>query len=110
MCSDGVEIDWPYSSLISTSLPSEKIEALLNDKCIASKFLAHADLTTAQFFSLYRDSGWRYGCKLRHLGNKLRAYKLADMALGITTQRGLIDALKGKDRVVMMGKILEIQE
>lgn len=110
LCSDGVEIDWPYSSLISTSLPSEKVLALMANGCAATRFLAHADLTVAQFFSLYRDRGWRLGKRYRHFGNKLREYKLDAFAFGIKSERALEIALGGKDRAVMMGRILELQD
>jgi len=109
LCLDGNEVNWPYSDNISTSLESGAVLSLLDRTCAATRFMAHAALTTPQFQNLYRHRGYAYGVLQRKTGKKLLRLGLADFALGITNGHALQKALKGTDKAIIMGRILRLQ-
>lgn len=109
LCVDGVSVDWPYSSIITTTLNSEQVKALLDKSDAAKRMVAHANLTHGQFRSLYRDKGYRYGRKQRVAGKKLIRLKLETFAEGIKSDNNLFAALKGDDLAKIMGRILALQ-
>lgn len=85
---DNVDIDWPYSYAVKTSLTAEKVKALLSrDAC--ERALAHADLTYGQVNALYDKTTHLKKCgrRRRVLGRRIRASGLAEYCGGIGENR-----------------------
>lgn len=110
LCSDRVQVEWDYSDCQSTTCSSETIKNLHNAPDALTCLQTHASLTLAQFENLYRVRGYRHGLQLRMGGKKIKRMKLENYAEGIKSRRKLIKALKGKDRAIIIGRLLELTE
>lgn len=110
LCSDRVHVEWDYSDCQSTTCTSETIKLLHNAPDALSCLQAHAALTVGQLENLYRLRGYPHAVQLRCGGKKIKRMKLEKYAEGIKSRRKLIKALKGTNRSIIIGRLLELTD